>query len=56
MAAVRHLGILKLKFLTASHFRDTFCLIALNFVNIGPTVAIFRVFRVKCKSSLDDFV
>jgi len=34
MAAVRHLGILKLKFLTASHFRDT-----LNFVAIGRTVS-----------------
>ena len=39
MAAVRHLGILKLNFLTANHFRDTFCVIALNFVDIGRTVA-----------------
>jgi len=49
--AVRHLGILKLNFLTAIHFRDTFSVIMLNFVEIGLTVtgiAIFRVFLVKC--------
>jgi len=34
MAAVRHLEILKLKFLTANHFSDTFCIIAFNFVEI----------------------
>jgi len=32
MAAVRHLGILKLKLLTANHFEDTFFVISLNFV------------------------
>jgi len=36
MAAVGHLGILKLKFLTANHFRDTFrVIITLNFVEVG---------------------
>jgi len=58
MAAVRHLEISKLKFLTASHFGDTFCIVALNFVEIGQTVAdishFFRIFQVKCKYSLDD--
>jgi len=58
MAAVRHLEISKLKFLRASHFGDTFCIVALNFVEIGQTVAdishFFRIFQVKCKYSLDD--
>ena len=39
MAAVRHLGILKLKFLKANKFSDTFYVITLNFVEIGRTVA-----------------
>jgi len=39
MAAVHYLGILKLKFFTANHFRDTFCITTLNFVEIGGTVA-----------------
>ena len=39
MAAVRRLGVLKLKFVIASYFRDTFCIITLNFVEIGRTVA-----------------
>ena len=38
MAAVRHLGILKLKFLTANHLRETFGVITLNFAEIGRTV------------------
>jgi len=58
MAAVRHLKILKLKFLTASHFRDTFCVITLNFVEIGGTVTEIShfscFFQVKYKNSLDD--
>jgi len=53
MAAVCHLGILKLKFLTALHFRNTFCIILPNFVDIGYTVAEilqpFVFFPVKCK-------
>jgi len=53
ITAVRHLRILKLKFLTAMHFRDTFCVISFNFVEIGET-SHFLVFRVKCKNSLDD--
>jgi len=39
MAAVRHLGILKFKFLTAMHFSDTFCFTTLNFMEIRRTVA-----------------
>ena len=39
MAAVRRLGIFNLKFLTANHVRDTFCVILLNFVKIAQTVA-----------------
>jgi len=39
MLAARHLGILKLKFLTTNHFRDMFCIIKLNFVEIERTVA-----------------
>jgi len=39
MAAVRHLGIMKKKFLTAPHLRDTFYIIRLNFVQIGQTTA-----------------
>jgi len=35
MVAVRHLGISTLKFLTANHSRDSFCVITLNFVEIG---------------------
>jgi len=38
-AAVRHLGILKLKFLTTSYFRHAFSIITFNFVKIGRTVA-----------------
>jgi len=40
IAAVRHLGILKFKFfrLRALPLRDTFCVIALNFVEICHTV------------------
>jgi len=36
--AVRHLGILKLNFLTANHFKDLFWIITLNFV-ISLTVS-----------------
>jgi len=39
MAAVRHFGTWKLKFLTANHFGGMFCVIALNFVEIGQTSA-----------------
>jgi len=39
MAAVRHLGIIKLIFSTANHFRVTIGVIALNFVEIGRNVA-----------------
>jgi len=35
MAAVRYLGFLKLKFLTAVHFRDIFYIMEPNFVEIG---------------------
>ena len=35
MAAVRYLGFLKLKFLTAVHFRDIFYIMKPNFVEIG---------------------
>jgi len=38
--AVRHLGILKLNFLTANHFKDLFWIITLNFV-ISLTVSAF---------------
>jgi len=58
VVAVRHLGILKLKFLTASHFRDTFCVITLNFfrrsVELFHRYNIFCVFQVMCKNSLND--
>ena len=58
MAAVRHLGILKLKFLKANNFSDTFYVITLNFVEIGRTVAdisdFFRVSQIKCKNSRND--
>jgi len=37
MVAVRYLGILKLRILTASHYRDTFCIIMLNFVETDQT-------------------
>ena len=39
VTAVRRLGILKLKFFIPDHLRDTFCVITLNFVEIGQTVA-----------------
>jgi len=48
---------LNFEILTANHFRDTFCIISLNFVDIGQTVAQishFCIFQVKCKNSLDD--
>jgi len=57
MAAASHLGILKLKFVTANHFRDIFCTIALNVVELGQIVAEishFSHFQVKCKNSPDD--
>jgi len=38
MAAVRHLGFFKLKFLAAAHSRDTFCIIVPNFVELGHAV------------------
>ena len=55
MAAVRHLGFLKLKFKI-----ETFCVILPNFMKIARTVAeilrffYFYVFLVKCKKSLND--
>ena len=39
IAAVRHLWILKFKFLTAVLFLETFCFITLNFVAIYLAVA-----------------
>jgi len=39
MASVHHLAIVKLKFLTANHFKDTCSIITLNFVVIGRTIA-----------------
>jgi len=48
MAAARHFAVLKLKFLTANHFRDTFCIVKSDFVEVGRTVAemshFFRIF------------
>jgi len=38
IAAVRHLGFVKFKFLT-ERLRDPFCISVPNFVNIGQTVA-----------------
>ena len=35
MAALLHLSLLKLKFLTDMHFRDTFCMTVPNFMVIG---------------------
>jgi len=46
----------EIEILTAIHFRGQFCVIALNFAEIGRTVAeisIFCVFQVKCKNSED---
>jgi len=46
-----------LKFLTAAHFRDTFCSNLPNFVEIGHTIAEISRFYcvlVKCKNSLND--
>jgi len=52
---VRHLGFLKLKILTALHFRNTLCIIVPNFMEIScRDNAIFRVFLVKCKNLLDN--
>jgi len=57
MAAVRHLGFFKLKFLAAAHCRDTFCIIVPNFVELGHAVTdmsqLLR-FLVKRDNSLDD--
>jgi len=39
IAALRRLGFLRLKFLTSMHFRDMFCMIVQNHVQIGHTVA-----------------
>ena len=41
-AAVRHLGLLKVKFLTALHFRDTFCIIVPNFVETAEISQFLR--------------
>jgi len=38
MADVRHIGFLKLNFLTVMSFRDTFCVIKPTFVRIGHIV------------------
>jgi len=46
----------EIDFLTDMQFRDTFCVIVLNFMEIGHTVAdisqFFSLFLVKCKNSL----
>ena len=44
----------KLKFLTAKHFRDTFCVITLNFVEVDRTVAKISHFCVFRKNLLND--
>jgi len=49
-SVVRHLGFLKLKFLTVVHFRDMFCISVTNFVYIGHTVA--RISRFFAFSSV----
>jgi len=57
MAAAHHLAVLKLKLLTANHFRDTFCIVKSDFVEVGRTVAEmshFFAFLVKCKNLLLD--
>jgi len=47
MAAVRHFGVLKLKFLTAIHLRDMYCIIVPNSVQTDRTVAeMSKVFAV----------
>ena len=56
-AFVRHLGFLKLKFLTAVHFIETFHVIVPNFVEFGLTLqryCNFCIFLLKCKNSLDN--
>ena len=35
---VRHLGLLKLKFSTTVHFRDMFCIIVPNFIEIARSL------------------
>jgi len=59
VSAVRHLEFLKLKFLTAVHFRDTFCMcqILLRSVTLlqgHRKISQGRVFLVKYKISSDD--
>jgi len=39
IVAIRYLGIFKLKIFNSLHFRDTFCVITLNFVELWRTVA-----------------
>jgi len=50
-AAVLYLGILKMKFLTANHLRNMFCVIKLNFVEMGRMccrdVAFFVFFKLR---------
>jgi len=55
MAGIHHLGILKMKFLTANHFKDMFCIITLNFVEISRTAAEISHFcvQLKRKNSLE---
>ena len=45
-----YVGILKLNFLTAAHFRDTFCVIVLNFTIVRYDTRCY--FNVRLKASL----
>jgi len=57
MTAVCHLRFLKVKLLTAMHFKDIFCIIRPNFAKLSHAVAeisLFPVFLEKCKNLLDD--
>jgi len=53
MAAVPHLGILKLKVLTAGYFRDTFWVFTLSVAEIGRTVAEISHFVAFFKWSIE---
>ena len=44
IAAVHHIGFLKLKYLTAMHLGDTLCIVLPNFVNICHTFAVISQF------------
>jgi len=60
VSAVRHLGFLKVKFLTVVHFRDTFYSIVPNFVEVGQNIAEIAEFLRNafssqiCNNLLDD--